>query len=74
MTKILSAADLGRLVRQRRKEGGFTLKEAAGMLGVGVRFLSERERGKPTLQIDRVLAVLPLFGLELHLAPRGGPR
>jgi y4mF family transcriptional regulator len=74
MTKILSAADLGRLVRQRRKEAGFTLKDAAGMAGVGVRFLSELERGKPTLQIDRVLAVLPLFGLDLHLQVRGGPR
>jgi transcriptional regulator with XRE-family HTH domain len=74
MTKIHTAADLGRLVRQRRKEAGFTLKDAAGMTGVGVRFLSELERGKPTLQIDRALAALPLFGLELHLHPRGGPR
>ncbi len=49
MTKILSAADLGRVVRQRRKEAGFTLKDAAGMAGVGVRFLSELERGKQTL-------------------------
>lgn len=51
MAKISDSTQLGRLVRERRKQANLTLKDAAGMAGVGVRFLSELERGKPTVQI-----------------------
>lgn len=71
MTKISDVKELGLLVRQRRKEAGLTLKDAAGMAGVGIRFLSELERGKPTLQIGMAIHVLQLFGLELHVRLRG---
>ena len=74
MTRSASVEDIGRLVRQRRKEAGLTLKETAGMAGVGVRFLSELERGKPTLQIGLAIEVLQLFGLELHISSRGEPQ
>ena len=71
MTKVAEPKDIGQQIRQRRKEAGLTLKDAAGMAGVGVRFLSELERGKPTLQIGLAIQVLQLFGLELHIHPRG---
>ncbi len=71
MTKISDVKELGLLVRQRRKEAGLTLKDAAGMAGVGIRFLSELERGKPTLQIGMAIQVIQLFGLELHVRLRG---
>ncbi len=71
MTKVTNPTDFGQLIRQRRKQAGLTLKDAAGMAGVGVRFLSELERGKPTLQIGLAIDVLQLFGLELHIHPRG---
>jgi y4mF family transcriptional regulator len=71
MVKIEAPEDIGKLVRQRRKGAGLTLQEAAGMAGVGVRFLSELERGKSTLQLGLVLQVLQLFGLELHIHARG---
>ncbi len=71
MSKISSPEDIGRLLRERRKAARLTLKDAAGMAGVGVRFLSELERGKPTLQIGLAIRVLQLFGLELHIRPRG---
>ncbi len=74
MTKVTSAKDIGKLVRQRRKQAGLTLKEAAGMAGVGVRFLSELERGKTTLQIGLAFEVFQLFGLELHVYSRGEPQ
>ena len=67
MTKINNAKESGQIVRQRRKEAGLTLKVAAGLAKVGVRFLSELERGKPTLQIGLAIEVLQLFGLELHV-------
>lgn len=71
MTKVTNPQELGQLIRQRRKAARLTLKEAAGLAGVGVRFLSELERGKPTLQIGLAIEVLQLFGLELHVYPRG---
>jgi len=71
MTKVENPMEIGRLIRQRRKEAGLTLQDAAGMAGVGVRFLSELERGKATLQIGLAIEVLQLFGLELHIHPRG---
>ena len=71
MTKINNAKEIGQIVRQRRKEAGLTLKDAAGTARVGIRFLSELERGKPTLQIGLAIEVLQLFGLELHVRTRG---
>lgn len=71
MTKVNNAKELAAIVRQRRKEAGLTLKEAAGLAGVGIRFLSELERGKPTLQLGLVIEVLQLFGLELYVRSRG---
>lgn len=74
MVKVDSAGQIGQLVRQRRKEARMTLKDAAALAGVGVRFLSELERGKPTLQLGLAISVLQLFGLELHVAQRGDQR
>jgi DNA-binding XRE family transcriptional regulator len=74
MTKIMDSTQLGRLVRERRKQASLTLKDAAGMAGVGVRFLSELERGKPTVRIGLAIQVLQLFGLELHVHARGESR
>lgn len=74
MTKVASPKDIGQRVRERRKQAGLTLKEAAGLAGVGVRFLSELERGKSTLQIGLAIEVLQLFGLELHVQARGETR
>ncbi len=74
MTNVTNPEQLGELIRRRRKAAGLTLRDAAGMAGVGVRFLSELERGKPTLQLGLAIRVLQLFGLELHVHPRGQTR
>jgi len=48
---IKTPADLGKIIRQRRKAAKLTQQKAAALAGIGVRFLSELERGKPTAQI-----------------------
>ncbi len=40
------------------------------MCNVGVRFLSELENGKATLQIGRVVHVIEAFGFELSITDR----
>ncbi len=60
---------IGAEVRRRRKDHGMTQTELAELAGVGLRFVSEMERGKATLRADRLLAVLRVFGWELGLQP-----
>lgn len=64
-----AATSLGALVRQRRKEAGLSQAELAKAAAVGRRFVSELEGGKPTVRLDRVLAILAVFGQTLSLAP-----
>lgn len=66
MPAIHSTKALGAAVRKIRKSLKMTQAEAAGACGVGVRFLSELENGKPTVQLDSVLAVVSGLGLELR--------
>lgn len=62
---LSSAAELGQLVRKTRKEQGLTQLDLAGLAGLSNRFVIDLERGKETLQIQKVLDVLALLGLEL---------
>lgn len=59
----------GAFVRDKRKALGLTQEELANKAGVGLRFLRELERGKPSLQMNKVNQVLVLFGAELGVLP-----
>jgi y4mF family transcriptional regulator len=67
-----SAATIGQLVRQRRIANNLTQRQLAELAGVGLRLISELERGKTTLRMDAVNRVLGVFGLTLGTiaAPR----
>ncbi len=67
----MDTREIGRMVRQKRKAYGLTQTEAAGMCNVGIRFLSELENGKPTLQAGKLLHVLEAFGFEITITERG---
>lgn len=54
----------GKLVRQRRQAMGITLEGLAAVSGVGIRFVHDLERGKPTCQIGRAFVVAGLVGLD----------
>ena len=71
MTRIRTSEELGRAVRAARVAAGLDQVTAAGLLGVGPRFLSELERGKPSVRLSLVLQVLERLGLELDLHRRG---
>ncbi len=57
--------ELTQFVKEKRKSLGLTQQELSFKAGVGLRFIRELERGKPTLQMDKVNQVLKLFGYEL---------
>ncbi len=62
------AASIGAAVRQARRAHGLTQSQLAGLAGTGLRFVSELERGKPSVALDKVLAVLAVLGLHLAVA------
>ncbi len=71
VTRVRSPAEIGAIVRELRKAEGVDQVTAAGLAGVGTRFLGDLERGKPNLRIGLVLQVLDRLGLEVWIAPRG---
>ncbi len=72
MVRITSPADIGTAVRRARKAASLRQDDLAGLAGVGTRFLIELEAGKPTMRLDKLLAVLGTLGIDLHLDPHLG--
>ena len=68
--RISNAKDIGRVVRQKRKEDGLTLEEAAAVCGVSYAFLSALENGKETVRLNKVLQVLQCLGIDLSTSAR----
>ena len=65
----MSPEQVGQLVRSTRRAQGLRQDQLAAAAGVGVRFLVEVERGKPTAQLGKVLAVLAALGCTLRIEP-----
>lgn len=57
-------------VRARRTALRLTQRDLADMAGVSERFVRFVERGKPSVQLDSLIAVLDTLGLELRIADR----
>lgn len=68
---IADAAALGKLVQQVRNQQGMTQADILGLANTGNRFIVELENGKPTVRLDKVLAVLDVLGLELRVQQKG---
>jgi transcriptional regulator with XRE-family HTH domain len=67
MTEITSAGGFGKRVREERKRLGLRQEEVALGVGVGLRFLSELENAKPTIELERALRVAQSLGLAVHV-------
>ena len=63
--RVRSVAELGALVRRARKAMKMNQSEFAAHAGVGRRFVSELEGGKPSLEFDRVMACAQAAGIDL---------
>lgn len=60
---------LSEFVKKMRHQCGLTQVDMANKSGVGLRFVREMEQGKTTLRVDKVNAVLALFGHKLGPVP-----
>ncbi len=68
--KITNPEDLGKIIKQKRKDDGLTLEEAAAVSGVSYAFLSALENGKETVRLNKVLQVVKCLGIELNASTR----
>ena len=57
-------------VRARRVTERLTQADLADLSGVSERFVRSVERGKPTIQLESLLAVLRTLGLDLAVTNR----
>lgn len=65
---IRTAEDLGRLIREQRKRQGLRQTDLAAIIGASHVFVGDVEKGKPSVQLGRVLRLLDELGLELRLS------
>jgi HTH-type transcriptional regulator / antitoxin HipB len=67
---VRSSMELGALVREQRKRLGLKQLDVAGLGNTGNRFIVDLESGKPTVQLQKVLDVMDLLGLEVVVRPK----
>lgn len=68
MTSIRSSLQLGRALREARKQLSLTQPQLALAAGVGVRFIVDLEAGKPTVRLENVLRIIDALGGEIRLS------
>ena len=64
---VSSTTDLASIVRRRREELGWTIVQAGEGAGTSRFFVADLEKGKPTCQFDKILAVLGALHLKVEL-------
>ena len=62
-----SIEEIGRFVQSERKRQGLTQTQLAGLAGTGIRFVSDLENGKGTIQVQKLLSVVQTLGLGLFI-------
>ena len=68
--KITSTADLGKVIRSKRKKLGYTQAQLSEYTGFSTSFISDLENG--TAEFGKALFLLQLLGLDLMINDRGG--
>jgi transcriptional regulator with XRE-family HTH domain len=71
---INTAADLGPLVRARRRDQALRIDDAAALTGVSIDLFSRLENSKGAVRLDKLLTVLDGLGLALVVGPKDHPR
>jgi y4mF family transcriptional regulator len=64
-TPIRSSVELGVVIREQRKRLALKQLDLAGLGNTGNRFIVDLENGKPTVQLQKVLDLMDLLGLEV---------
>lgn len=68
---VCTCKDIGKIVAAERKRQGLTQTQLEGFCDVGITFISNLENGKGAAEIDKVLNVVLMLGLDISIARRG---
>ncbi|MGN0243070.1 MAG: helix-turn-helix domain-containing protein [Lachnospiraceae bacterium] len=63
--KINDSKSLGQAVRERRKGLNYTQAYLSEFTGLSVTFISDLERGKPTVEIEKTIRLVNILGMDL---------
>ena len=62
---------VGAYIRKARLAQNLSQLTLSDLALVSTHFLSDLERGKPTVELGKVFQVVATLGLEIHFVPRG---
>ncbi len=68
--KINNTKILGETIRKRRKELHYTQAYLSEFTGLSVTFISDVERGKTTAEIEKIIRLINVLGLNLLVEKR----
>ena len=68
--KINNTKILGEIIRARRKELHYTQAYLSEFTGLSVTFISDVERGKKTAEIEKIIRLINVLGLNLLVEKR----
>lgn len=69
--KIYEVNELGREIKKRRKELGYTQSYIASFTGFSMSFISDVENGKSTVELGRVITLANILGMDIEITKRG---
>lgn len=67
---MVKSEKIGEVIRERRMQQRVTLEDMAALTGIGINTLSRLERGVGNTQMNVLLRVLDILGLEISIQPR----
>ena len=70
----MTAADIGAIIRERRRKLGLDQGALAKRVGVGREWIVDVEKGKPRAGIELVLRTLTALGLSIGVSEKAAPR
>lgn len=68
--KLTSAESFGLIVKERRKQLGYTQAYVAEVTGISTSFISDLENGKKTAELGKALFIANLLGLDVEMKAR----
>jgi y4mF family transcriptional regulator len=70
VASVKNTADLGAIIRARRKEKKLTQKQLASLCGTSERFIVELEQGERAANVAKVLTVCNRLALDVAITAR----
>ena len=68
--KIHDAKTFGQIIKERRKELGYTQKDVYEASGISTSFISDLENGKATIELGKAIFLANLLGVDIDLNKR----